>query len=57
MCEFHYDPFSVIPREKCTVGALRAEAVGVDVEPRSMAKRERVEHQGPITIKDLTVTA
>lgn len=27
---FHYDPFSVIPREECTVGALRAQATDVD---------------------------
>ena len=57
MRDFHYDPFSVLPREKCTVGALRAEAIGVDVEPKSMSKRERVQHEGPITILDLTVTA
>jgi len=31
---FHYDPFSVRPREKCTVGALRAEATDVDVSLR-----------------------
>jgi hypothetical protein len=28
---FRYDPFSVIPREECTVGALRAEAGDWDV--------------------------
>ena len=27
---FHYDPFSVRPREKCTVAALRSEATDVD---------------------------
>ena len=27
---FNYDPFSVIPREECTVGALRATVVGHD---------------------------
>jgi predicted TIM-barrel fold metal-dependent hydrolase len=27
---FHYDPFSVRPREQCTVAALRAEATDVD---------------------------
>jgi predicted TIM-barrel fold metal-dependent hydrolase len=26
---FHYDPFSVIPKEQCTVAALRAQAEGV----------------------------
>ncbi len=31
---FQYDPFSVRPRERCTVGALRAEAADVDVSLR-----------------------
>lgn len=35
MRNFHYDPFSVIPREQCTVGALRAQATDVDVTPVS----------------------
>src|SRR5207248_4492983 len=35
---FSYDPFRHRPRERCTVGALRAEAVGVDVE-RSEERR------------------
>jgi hypothetical protein len=30
MRNFHFDPFSVIPREECTVGALRAQATDVD---------------------------
>jgi hypothetical protein len=30
MRNFHYDPFSVIPREQCTVAALRAQASDVD---------------------------
>ena len=30
MKHFQYDPFSVRPRESCTVGALRAEAADVD---------------------------
>ena len=32
---FRFDPFVVRPRKKCTVGALRAEAAGVDVAIRS----------------------
>ena len=28
---FSYDPFSVMPREDCTVGALRRKAAGHDV--------------------------
>ena len=31
MRHFNYDPFSVRPREKCTVAALRAEATDVDL--------------------------
>lgn len=31
--EFQYDPFAHRPREACTAGALRAEAVDVDVRP------------------------
>ena len=31
MKHFQFDPFSVRPREKCTVAALRAEAADVDV--------------------------
>ena len=57
MREFHYDPFSVIPREKCTVGALRADAIGVDTEPRSMSRSGKVEHEGTFQSKDAIVTA
>jgi len=35
MERFQYDPFSVIPREKCTVGALREQAAHVDVSNKS----------------------
>ena len=27
---FHYDPFGHRPRQRCTVGALRAEAAAAD---------------------------
>ncbi|HVU71863.1 MAG TPA: amidohydrolase family protein [Mycobacteriales bacterium] len=37
---FGFDPFSVRPREKCTAGALRAEAADVDTEPKSMGRRK-----------------
>jgi hypothetical protein len=30
MRHFRFDPFAIRPRERCTVAALRAEAVGVD---------------------------
>src|SRR5690606_26156035 len=34
---FQYDPFRHIPREQCTVGALRARARDVDLTPRAGA--------------------
>jgi hypothetical protein len=44
MKHFQFDPFSVRPREKCTVGALRAEAADVDtalVSRGHVAERHR----------------
>ncbi len=38
MREFHYDPFSVIPKDQATVGALRAKAAGRDVSVVSKGK-------------------
>jgi hypothetical protein len=38
MKHFSFDPFSVRPREQCTVGALRAEASDVDVSLVSRAR-------------------
>jgi tryptophan-rich sensory protein len=35
MRNFQYDPFAHIPREQCTVGALRAQATDVDTTPVS----------------------
>src|SRR5690606_27191756 len=35
MREFRYDPFAVIPREQCTVAALRAQAQHVDTAPKA----------------------
>jgi len=35
MRNFRYDPFAHIPREQATVGALRAQAAGVDTTPVS----------------------
>jgi predicted TIM-barrel fold metal-dependent hydrolase len=52
---FQYDPFSVRPREQCTVGALRAEAAGHDVSVQSKGRRH--EHDGPVSISELTPTA
>jgi predicted TIM-barrel fold metal-dependent hydrolase len=56
MRHFRYDPFSVLPREECTVGALRARAAGVDVSPRPGYKPAK-QRSGPVTTKDLIVTA
>ena len=39
MREYHFDPFSIRPRERCTVGALRAEAVDVDTSYHKVPKR------------------
>ena len=39
MHHFSYDPFSHRPRERCTVGALRAGATDVDVRPVSRLER------------------
>jgi predicted TIM-barrel fold metal-dependent hydrolase len=36
---FRFDPFSARPKDDCTVGALRAQAVDVDVTPKSFGKR------------------
>lgn len=36
MREFSYDPFSILGRENCTVGALRQQALHVDTLPRGM---------------------
>ena len=49
---FQFDPFAVRPREKCTVGALRAEAEGVDVSIKS-AGLKFVPPSEPIRIMDL----
>ena len=35
---FRFDPFAHRPKERCTVGALRAEAADVDTSLRAMAR-------------------
>jgi predicted TIM-barrel fold metal-dependent hydrolase len=52
---FRFDPFSIRAREKCTVGALRAEASGHDVSIQS--KGRRVEHHEPMTMAGFAPTA
>ncbi len=54
---FRYDPFAHRPKDRCTVGALRAEAIGVDVEPKSAASRPKSAPVGRLKITDLTPTA
>src|SRR4051812_4753801 len=54
---FQYDPFAIRPREQCTVGALRAEAVGWDVSPVPSAVRTATTYDGPVKITDLTKSA
>ena len=36
---YQFDPFSIRPRERCTVGALRAEGADVDVSIRSLGRK------------------
>lgn len=39
MRHYRYDPFASRGRERCTVGALRAEAIDVDLAPHRARKR------------------
>ena len=41
MRAYSFEPFKIRPREKCTVGALRAEVAGHDVSERSGKQRRR----------------
>jgi predicted TIM-barrel fold metal-dependent hydrolase len=52
---FRFDPFAIRPRERATVGALRAEASGHDVSIVSRGRRTR--HDGPVRIAQLDPTA
>jgi predicted TIM-barrel fold metal-dependent hydrolase len=49
---FQYDPFSRIPREQCTVGALRSLATDVDTSIKSSGKTV-VRPDEPVTIMNL----
>ena len=49
---FHYDPFSIIPKEQATVGALRAQAADVDVSEKSSG-RSLIVRDEPVRIVDL----
>jgi predicted TIM-barrel fold metal-dependent hydrolase len=54
---FQFDPFAHRPREQATVGALRAEAAGVDTSLRGSGKAPRDPSEGPITILDIVNAA
>ena len=43
MREYSYDPFKTIPREQCTVSALRELGKNVDVTPRSQGGNRPIE--------------
>jgi hypothetical protein len=55
MNHFRYDPFAHIPREQCTVGALRARAKNVDLSLKrgSGGKSPSDYEQGYVTIGDV----
>jgi predicted TIM-barrel fold metal-dependent hydrolase len=53
MANFSYDPFSHIPREQCTVGALRAQAADVDITPVSHGTG-KFQDDGLVTAMTLT---
>ena len=55
MKHFHFDPFSVRPREQCTVGALRAEAADVDTSLVSRARGQtKINDQGIVSVSSFT---
>ena len=58
MKAFSYDPFSVIPKEDATVGALRARASDVDVSERAITGvPPRDPSEPPITVLTLAALA
>jgi hypothetical protein len=53
---FRYDPFAHRPPERCTVGALRAEAAAAGVDVATVARtgaESRDPAEGPVTVLDL----
>ena len=55
MKHFQFDPFSVRPREKCTVEALRAEAADVDTSLVSRARGQTsVNEKGIVSVSSFT---
>ena len=53
MREYQFNPYPIRPREKCTVGALRAEAFDVDIAIRSLGRV----NAGPMSASDLAAIA
>jgi predicted TIM-barrel fold metal-dependent hydrolase len=53
MNHFKFDAFKHIPREKCTVGALRAQATDVDTTPKSYGTGAFKEDGGIVTAMTL----
>jgi hypothetical protein len=47
---FHYDPFSVRPRQRCTVEALRSEATDVDLSLMAPSGDGIARPKGPVTL-------
>jgi hypothetical protein len=47
---FAYDPFSIRPRERCTVEALRAEATDVDLSLMTRSAGGNDRPQGPVAL-------
>ena len=54
---FKYDPFAFRPRERSTVGALRSEAIGWDVEPHARNGAANGAPVQPVTLADFSPTA
>jgi predicted TIM-barrel fold metal-dependent hydrolase len=55
---FSYDPFSHIPKEQCTVGALRAQAKDVDTSEKAVTGAQpRDPNEPPITIMTIVAAA
>ena len=55
MREFSYDPFAILGRENCTVGALKAKATHVSIEPALGLGGAAPEHDAkkPVTSGDI----
>jgi predicted TIM-barrel fold metal-dependent hydrolase len=52
---FQYDPFSVVPRGECTVGALRSRAVDVDTRNHEVRKTRREHGTTAAMLRDVKV--